>query len=195
MGNRRYSIYSIKDGGERRARGISELRGQESTPWTHKSFIYKQGLISQAGRRGFEPRLPLHVFNNLAVSIGPLGACYLSEMECSDSNPLIPRDFSQDQLIQQELLRRNDLPANVFLLLRHTGMRIGECADLSCDCLHNVGPDRWAIHVPLGKLKTERMVPVDSFVCDLVQRYASSALSTPCPPMAGYWRVPAASTP
>ena len=60
MGNRRYSIYSIKDGGERRARGISELRGQESTPWTHKSFIYKQGLISQAGRRGFDPRLPLH---------------------------------------------------------------------------------------------------------------------------------------
>ena len=31
-------------------------------------------------------------------------------------------------------------------------------------------PDRWAIHVPLGKLKTERMVPVDSFVCELVQR-------------------------
>ena len=84
----------------------------------------------------------------------------------------LPRALTaqQDQLIQQELLRRNDLPANVFLLLRHTGMRIGECADLSYDCLHNVGPDRWAIHVPLGKLKTERMVPVDSFVCELVQR-------------------------
>ena len=32
------------------------------------------------------------------------------------------------------------------------------------------GPEQWAVHVPLGKLKTERMVPVDSFVCDLVQR-------------------------
>src|SRR5437763_12126465 len=41
------------------------------------------------------------------------------------------------------------MPANVFLLLRHTGMRIGECVDLAYDCLHNVGPDRWAIHVPL----------------------------------------------
>jgi hypothetical protein len=59
--NRRYSIYSIKDGGEQRARGISELRGQESTPWTHKSFIFKRRLISQAGRRGFEPRLPLQL--------------------------------------------------------------------------------------------------------------------------------------
>lgn len=84
----------------------------------------------------------------------------------------LPRALSmqQDQLLQQELLRRNDLGANVFLLLRHTGMRIGEAADLSFDCLHASGTDQWTIHVPLGKLKTERMVPVDSFVCELVQR-------------------------
>ena len=81
--------------------------------------------------------------------------------------PLPPE---QDQLLQQEFLRRNDLGGNVFLLIRHTGMRIGECADLSYDCLRSTGPDQWAIHVPLGKLKTERMVPVDSFVCELVQR-------------------------
>lgn len=84
----------------------------------------------------------------------------------------VPRalPLQQDQLLQQELLRRNDLAANVFLLLRHTGMRIGEAADLSWDCLHASGTDQWTIHVPLGKLKTERMVPVDSFVCQLVQR-------------------------
>jgi len=57
-------------------------------------------------------------------------------------------------------------------------MRIGECADLCHDCLRNVGPDRWVIHVPLGKLKTERMVPVDSLVHELSNAYASSALST-----------------
>jgi integrase len=72
--------------------------------------------------------------------------------------------------VQQELLRRNDLGANVLLLIRHTGMRIGEAADLSFDCLHAVGADHWSILVPLGKLKTERMVPVDAFVCQLVQR-------------------------
>jgi site-specific recombinase XerD len=81
-----------------------------------------------------------------------------------------PLTAEQDQLLQQEFLRRNDLPGNVFLLLRHTGMRIGECADLSCDCLRSTGPDQWAVHVPLGKLQTERMVPVDSFVRELVQR-------------------------
>ena len=81
-----------------------------------------------------------------------------------------PLTAEQDQILQQELLRRNDVAANAFLLIRHTGMRIGECADLHCDCLRSTGPQQWAIHVPLGKLKTERMVPVDSFVCKLVQR-------------------------
>ena len=64
--------------------------------------------------------------------------------------PLLPQ---QDQMIQQELLRRNHLASNLLLLQRHTGMRIGECVDLAADCLHPVGPDQWAIHVPLGKLK------------------------------------------
>src|ERR1019366_4702871 len=41
------------------------------------------------------------------------------------------------------------------------------------DCLRAVGPDQWAIHVPLGKLKTERWVPVDSLVCQLVERLRS----------------------
>jgi site-specific recombinase XerD len=84
----------------------------------------------------------------------------------------LPRPLTgqQDQILQRELLHRNDVAANALLLIRHTGMRIGECADLACDCLRCTGPQQWAIHVPLGKLKTERMVPVDSFVRELVQR-------------------------
>ena len=84
----------------------------------------------------------------------------------------LPRPLSpeQDQLLQQEFMRRNDLGANAFLLIRHTGMRIGECVDLSWECLRATAPNQWAIHVPLGKLKTERMVPVDASVSTLVQR-------------------------
>ena len=81
-----------------------------------------------------------------------------------------PLTAEQDELLQQEFRLRNDLGGNVFLLIRHTGMRIGECADLSSDCLRSIGPGHWAIHVPLGKLKTERMVPVDPFVCEFVHR-------------------------
>ena len=93
-----------------------------------------------------------------------------------------PLTAEQDQLLQQEFLRRSDLGGNAFLLIRHTGMRIGECADLSVDCLRSTGPHQWAIHVPLGKLETERMVPVDAFVRELVQRLRFFRSLDPLPP-------------
>jgi integrase len=93
-----------------------------------------------------------------------------------------PLTAQQDQLLQQEFLQRNDLGGNAFLLIRHTGMRIGECADLACECLRATGPDQWAVHVPLGKLNSERLVPVDSFVCGLVQRLRFFRSLDPLPP-------------
>lgn len=72
--------------------------------------------------------------------------------------PLPPEE---DQQLQEELRRVNDLPANALLLTRATGIRIGECIHLTLDCLRSLGPDQWALHVPLGKLYTERLVPVD----------------------------------
>ena len=96
----------------------------------------------------------------------------LSREDIPRREEALPRTLlpEQDLLIQQELLRRDDLASNVLLLQRHTGMRIGECADLAVDCLRPLGPDQWAILVPLGKLKKERLVPVDSFVCRIVER-------------------------
>jgi integrase len=55
----------------------------------------------------------------------------------------------------------NRLRASALLLLRATGMRIGELLDLELDCVHEVpGAGAW-LKVPLGKLDTERMVPID----------------------------------
>jgi site-specific recombinase XerD len=102
----------------------------------------------------------------------------------------LPRPMTpeQDQLVQQELLRRDDLLSNALLLMRHTGMRIGEGVDLSFDCLRAVGPGQWAIHVPLGKLKRERWVPVDAVVCQLVERIRS--LRPPTAPKSGRLLLP-----
>jgi integrase len=53
------------------------------------------------------------------------------------------------------------LLADALLLLRATGMRIGELLDLELDCVHEVpGAGAW-LKIPLGKLDTERMVPID----------------------------------
>jgi integrase len=124
------------------------------------------------------------VFNELAWSeqLGELARLIRRE-DIPRAPQRLPRPLTteQDQLLQKDFLRRNDLGGNVFLLIRHTGMRIGECTDLSCDCVRSTGPKQWAIHVPLGKLKTERMLPVDSFVCEIVQRLAFFRSLDPLP--------------
>ena len=62
------------------------------------------------------------------------------------------------------------LRADSLLLLRATGMRIGELIDLEIDCVHEVpGSGTW-LKVPLGKLDTERMVPIDEETLALVDR-------------------------
>jgi integrase len=105
------------------------------------------------------------------------------DVPCKEHHLPRPLTPEQDQLIQRELLRRNDQASTVLLLLRHTGMRIGECVDLSVDCLRPLGSNQWAIHVPLGKLKTERWVPVDTLVCQLIERIRS--LRSPDAPTVG----------
>lgn len=81
-----------------------------------------------------------------------------------------PLPLQEDQLLQEELRRTNDLLAHAFLLIRGTGIRIGECLDLSLDCLRQLSPDQWALHVPLGKLHNERLVPADPELRRIVER-------------------------
>ena len=94
----------------------------------------------------------------------------------------LPRPLSQpdDQLLQQELRRTDDLFANAMLLTRATGIRIGECVDPAVDCLRQLALDEWALYVPVGKLHTDRLVPVDQDVRRIVSRLL--ALRSLAPP-------------
>ena len=134
--------------------------------------------------RGHRPPLAKQTYAHYVIRLRRIleelawtkGVPLLTRLVRSDDIPspdrCLPRPLTdeQDRLIQQELSRRDDRDSNALLLLRHTGMRIGECLDLPLDCLRRIGQNQWAIHVPLGKLQTERLVPVDSFVCGIVDR-------------------------
>jgi integrase len=59
--------------------------------------------------------------------------------------------------------RLDDLFArSAVLLLRHAGLRLGECLDLELGCVVDYGPTGTWLRVPLGKLGTERSVPLDA---------------------------------
>lgn len=75
----------------------------------------------------------------------------------------LPRPLSEDadRALQKELRRRGGLLPAALLLLRATGLRVQEFLDLKVDSLEKLPEDRWALHVPLGKLHSERVVPLD----------------------------------
>ena len=106
----------------------------------------------------------------------------------------LPRALSpeDDQRLQQELRRTDDLACNALLLTRATGMRIGECINLAANCLRSLGPNQWALHVPLGKLYTERFVPADEDIRQIVSRLRNLR---DCPPAvpgdpSAHWLLP-----
>jgi integrase len=62
------------------------------------------------------------------------------------------------------------LSADALLLQRATGLRIGELVDLEMDCVHEIpGQGVW-LKVPLGKLNSERMVPLDEETVAVIDR-------------------------
>lgn len=65
------------------------------------------------------------------------------------------------------------LHADALLLLRATGLRIGELRDLELDCVHEIPEQRAWLKVPLGKLGTERMVPLDEETLVVLDRIAA----------------------
>jgi integrase len=66
----------------------------------------------------------------------------------------------------------NELAACALRLQRSCGLRIGELLDLELDCVHEVpGQGAW-LKVPLGKLDSERMVPLDDDILGLIDHIA-----------------------
>jgi len=103
-----------------------------------------------------------------------------------------PLSLQDDQLLQQELWRRDDLYSNALLLIRATGIRLGECIHLSLDCLRTLDHDQWALHVPLGKLHTERLVPADENVRQILSRILALRAQAPAHRLekSGGWLLP-----
>ena len=112
------------------------------------------------------------LLHNLTANIPSIQPDFIRREDFPVQPRYLPKPLSlqEDQLLQQELRRTDDLTANALLLMRATGIRIGECLDLSLDCLRQLEPDRWALHVPLGKLHTECLVPADPELRQIVER-------------------------
>jgi site-specific recombinase XerD len=80
--------------------------------------------------------------------------------------PLPPRI---DRELQNRLQTSKIRHLKAFLVMRKTGIRIGELSALSFDCLKEDSKRQFFLKVPLGKLHNERIVPVDKTTVELIQ--------------------------
>ncbi len=93
-----------------------------------------------------------------------------------DDNPRLPQVLPRylpadaDRRLTAQLRDQpgNELAACALRLQRACGLRIGELLDLELDCVHELpGHGSW-LKIPLGKLDTERMVPLDGEIVQLI---------------------------
>jgi site-specific recombinase XerD len=149
--------------------------------------------LSNATRRKYLNQLH-RLFYDLADNGHSLPAGLILPEDLPPRQHYLPRPLSpeDDQLLQQELQRTDDLYSNALLLIRLTGIRLGECIHLALDCLRSLGDDQWALHVPLGKLHTERLVPVDDNVRQIVSRILTLRTQAPASQLAksASWLLP-----
>lgn len=96
-------------------------------------------------------------------------------------NPRLPHPLPRflppdaDRCLNQALNDSpNRLPADALLLQRACGLRIGELLDLEMDAVIDIPSAGSWLKVPLGKLDTERMVPIDPDILTLLDRITTT---------------------
>jgi len=99
----------------------------------------------------------------------------------SADNPRLPQPLprflppdTDRRLTDQLSASNNRLAADALLLQRACGLRIGELLDLELDAVFDVPRSGSWLKVPLGKLDTERMVPIDEDILALIDRITAT---------------------
>ena len=161
-------------------RSPSQLRRDPHLLGYFRSLSQREPRLSNKTRIGRLLHLR-HLLDNLLANGHRLPPDLIRRDDFPPEPFYLPRPVSpeEDQLLRQELRRMDDLYANALLLIRATGIRLRECIRLSLDCLRQLGTEQWALHVPLGKLHTERLVPADIDVRRIVERILELRPSAP----------------
>jgi site-specific recombinase XerD len=80
-----------------------------------------------------------------------------------------PLEPEVDSELQKRLSMSDDFFLKGLLLMRLTGIRVGELQKLSFDCMQKSVDGYSSLKVPLGKMKTERLVPIDEKIIVLIK--------------------------
>ena len=96
----------------------------------------------------------------------------LDDQDLGPEEVYLPRPLPPDidQAMQKSCVEAGTFAAMALLLLRYTGMRIGEMRALPLNAMESTGSNTFTLRVPIGKTYSERLIPIDARTVDLVER-------------------------
>jgi site-specific recombinase XerD len=89
--------------------------------------------------------------------------------------PKFPGDRDAARLMAAARASTDPRDRLVVELLARTGMRAGELANLDADAVVRIGAGHW-LHIPLGKLRTDRYVPLHPELVELLAAWTAANL-------------------
>ena len=94
-----------------------------------------------------------------------------SEEDLAPEENYLPRPLPPDidQAVQKTFIEAGTFAAMALLLLRYTGLRIGEMRALPLHAMEPAGGDTFNLRVPIGKTHSERLIPLDDRTVELIQ--------------------------
>ena len=146
---------------EQVVRWLAHLGEQDLTPSTRCStilqvrsylrWLYERGLLERPAEQLIRstdlPKLPRYL-----------------------PRPLSP---AADRQLRARLSASSCRYQQGLLLMRNTGLRIGELCALQYDCVRSDAQGNRFLKVPLGKLNNERLVPLDTETAELIDKLQS----------------------
>jgi site-specific recombinase XerD len=145
------------------------------------SYLGHQPLVRSTRRNRI---IKLRVFFQKIQALGWKEAPGVDLFRRGDPPPedrCLPRPFSDetDRRLEDELRQRGGFIHKGLLLLRNTGLRMQEFLDLRVDSLRKLPGGAGELHVPLGKLHSERVIPVSA---ETVEIFEELCELRGCPP-------------
>ena len=99
----------------------------------------------------------------------PPGLIRLDDFPPSDRYLPRPLPPDVDSALMEALREDGHLLSLGLILARRTGLRVGELCHLELDCLLEDSPGRYSLRVPLGKLRSERVIPIEPETAELIR--------------------------
>ena len=146
---------------EQVARWLAHLHEQRLNPATRfQTILQARSYLRWLYERGLLDRPADHLIRSTDLPKLPR---YLPR-------PLSP---AADRQLQARLSASSCRYQQGLLLMRHTGLRIGELCALEYDCVRSDARGNRFLKVPLGKLNNERLVPLDTETVELIEKLRS----------------------